>query len=188
MPRRRDAVRTVTDPRTLRALAHPLRVALLDLVDREGELTATRAAELTGENSANCSFHLRQLGKHGFLEPGKPADGRERPWRRAAAGERVPATTDARLLEASAVVGKLILERVAADAGAFLRGARSEAEPWFDASVMTTETLHLTAEELRDLSREVAAVIERRADARTPRPGTRPARVAATLFPLPRLE
>jgi Helix-turn-helix domain len=184
------AVRTVTDPRTLRALAHPLRLTLLDLIDREGQLTATRAAELTGENSANCSFHLRLLAKSGYVEPAPAADGRERPWRRTVAGARVPITSDPQLLAATAAVGSLVVERLAADAIGYME--RGDADvAWQDASLITDDTLHLTREELAELSREVGAIVERRARARAPRrrtdSETRPVRVAALLFPLPAL-
>jgi hypothetical protein len=184
------AVRAVTDPRTLRALAHPLRLTLLDLIDREGQLTATRAAELTGENSANCSFHLRLLAKSGYVEPAPAADGRERPWRRTVAGARVPITSDPQLLAATAAVGSLVVERLAADAIGYME--RGDADvAWQDASLITDDTLHLTREELAELSREIGAIIERRARARAPRRRaereTRPVRVAALLFPLPAL-
>jgi DNA-binding transcriptional ArsR family regulator len=178
------SIRTVTDPTTLRALAHPLRLSLLDLFDREGELTATRAAELTGESSANCSFHLRQLAKHGFIEQAEGRNGRERPWRRATAGARVPVTADPRLLDASAAVTRLVVEQLAAEVHDFLHERGVEEVEWQDAILLTSETFHLTLDELRNLSRDVAAAIERRAGAQTKREGTRPVRVAATLFPL----
>jgi DNA-binding transcriptional ArsR family regulator len=189
--RRLPDVRTVTDPRALRALAHPLRLTLLDLLDREGELTATRAAELTGESSANCSFHLRQLGKREFIEPAEAADRRERPWRRVAAGVRVPVTDDPALLRASASVGRLVVERVAVEAGEFLDLRAHDDLGWQDASLLTVETFHLTRDELHDLSREIAAVLESRIAARSAGGGsadleTRPVRVAGLVFPLPR--
>jgi hypothetical protein len=160
-------------------------LTLLDLLDREGQLTATRASELTGENTANCSFHLRQLAKRGFIEPADPADARERPWRRSTAGVRIPATTDPRLLAASATVGALVVERAAADAVQFLGEREHDEVGWQEASLVTIETLHLSRDELEELSREIAAVIERRESARSKRGGgTRPVRVAAMSFPL----
>ena len=191
MPSERREIRTVTDPRPLRALAHPLRLELLDLLDREGELTATRASQLTGHNSANCSFHLRHLAKHGFVEQAEASNRRERPWRRVAAGERVATTGDAQLLEASAAVGELILGRVAAEAARFLRGSRGDLA-WQDASFLTSDILYLSEEELRELGREVGAAIARRAG-RTPAEAKshrdlRPVRAAAALFPLEALE
>ena len=66
----------------MRALAHPLRLALLEFLDDVGEATATQCAKHTGESVANCSFHLRLLARYGFIEPAAQR-GRERPWRSA---------------------------------------------------------------------------------------------------------
>lgn len=68
----------------LRALAHPLRLQLLRLAAEAGEITTSAASIRTGESSANCSFHLRLLARHGFLESAPGRDRRERPWRVAA--------------------------------------------------------------------------------------------------------
>ncbi|HEY2443759.1 MAG TPA: helix-turn-helix domain-containing protein, partial [Streptosporangiaceae bacterium] len=54
-------VKQLTDPRALRAVAHPIRLSLIGVLRREGALTATQAGQLIGESSASCSFHLRQL-------------------------------------------------------------------------------------------------------------------------------
>ena len=62
--RDRGSVKRLTDPRALRALAHPIRMSLVGMLRVHGPLTATRAAELLGESSASCSFHLRQLAKY----------------------------------------------------------------------------------------------------------------------------
>src|ERR1051326_5509959 len=78
--------RELRDPQAFRALAHPLRLTLIELLTREGSLTATEAAELTGESPASCSFHFRQLAKYGFVEDAGGGHGRERPWRRSVAG------------------------------------------------------------------------------------------------------
>src|SRR5919108_2121595 len=79
MPRPRTI--ELTDPRALRALAHPIRLALLGALRREGPLTATQAGALVGESAASCSFHLRQLAKYGLVEEAGGGRGRERPWR-----------------------------------------------------------------------------------------------------------
>src|SRR5215207_8398047 len=71
----------VTDPRALRALSHPLRWRLLELIRLEESATATRCAELTGESVASCSYHLGILAKYGFVELADGAHGREKPWR-----------------------------------------------------------------------------------------------------------
>ena len=72
----------ITDPRALRALAHPLRLELVELLGALGQATAAACGRQLGTSQASCSFHLRQLAKYGFVEQAPPsADSRERPWR-----------------------------------------------------------------------------------------------------------
>jgi DNA-binding transcriptional ArsR family regulator len=72
----------VRDPRALRALAHPLRGALLAALRLDGPSTASRLAERLGESSGSTSYHLRQLAAFGFVEE-VPDEGnrRDRWWR-----------------------------------------------------------------------------------------------------------
>ncbi|HET7523686.1 MAG TPA: winged helix-turn-helix domain-containing protein, partial [Acidimicrobiales bacterium] len=74
----------LSDPRALRAMAHPTRLALVGLLRREGPLTATQAAAYVGESPSSCSFHLRQLEKWGLVEEAGGGRGRERPWKATA--------------------------------------------------------------------------------------------------------
>ncbi|WP_030057004.1 MULTISPECIES: winged helix-turn-helix domain-containing protein [Streptomyces] len=60
---------------------HAVRTALLELLAEHGTLTSTAAAARLGLSSGLCSFHLRQLGRHGLIEEAPPVDGRARPWR-----------------------------------------------------------------------------------------------------------
>ena len=71
----------VRDARALRALAHPIRGALLAALRMDGPSTASRLADRLGESSGSTSYHLRQLAAFGFVEevPGENA-GRERWW------------------------------------------------------------------------------------------------------------
>jgi DNA-binding transcriptional ArsR family regulator len=72
----------ISDPRTIRALAHPLRLDLLQLLGAGGPATAARCGRVLGASQASCSFHLRQLAKYGFVEDaGSGRDRRERQWR-----------------------------------------------------------------------------------------------------------
>ena len=48
--------------------AHPLREALLGLIDRDGTTTSTIAARELGESTGSCSFHLRRLEALGVIE------------------------------------------------------------------------------------------------------------------------
>ena len=80
-PEYSDGPRLVDDVRALRALAHPVRLALIEHLLIDGPLTATEASELVGESPSSCSFHLRQLAKYGFVEETGEGTGRRRPWR-----------------------------------------------------------------------------------------------------------
>ena len=70
----------------MRAVAHPVRIALLEVLTAEGPLTATQAGEIIGESPTTCSFHLRQLAKYGFIEEVTGVPGRKRPWQLVHAG------------------------------------------------------------------------------------------------------
>jgi predicted transcriptional regulator len=84
-PREERGQLNLTDPKAIRALAHPVRWALLDALDQAGTLTATQASEMLGESPANCAFHLRTLAKYGYVEEAGGGRGRERPWRPSSA-------------------------------------------------------------------------------------------------------
>ena len=65
---------------SLRALAHPLRWRLIDLLDSTGQATATQCAEALGETVASCAYHLSILGKYGYARQVAGHPGREKPW------------------------------------------------------------------------------------------------------------
>src|SRR6201986_2432886 len=72
----------ISDPKAIRALAHPLRLDLLQVLGSGGPATAAHCGRILGTSQANCSFHLRQLAKYGFVEDAGPGtDQRERQWR-----------------------------------------------------------------------------------------------------------
>ena len=54
-PRRDRGRLNLTDPKAIRALAHPVRMALLEALGHAGTLTATQASEMLGESPANSS-------------------------------------------------------------------------------------------------------------------------------------
>lgn len=91
----------LTDPHAMRALAHPVRLDLLAVLG-SGPLTATQCAEKVGESPQSCSYHLRTLAKHGFVEPAEAANGKERPWRKVARGLHWSASTDSEAARALA--------------------------------------------------------------------------------------
>ena len=81
----RDGRRRHPDARSLRGLAHPLRLQLLGLLRSDGPATATQLAVRTGQSSGATSYHLRQLAAYGFvIEDAERTTGRrERYWRAA---------------------------------------------------------------------------------------------------------
>jgi predicted ArsR family transcriptional regulator len=79
----------ITDPKALRALAHPVRWKLLEVIGREGTATATQCAQQTGESVANCSYHLNLLAKYRYVEQAQGGQGREKPWRLVAQRQKI---------------------------------------------------------------------------------------------------
>jgi hypothetical protein len=64
----------------LRAVAHPVRRHIIDLLGEHTTLTATECGRLLGLSAKVCSYHLGQLAGEGWVEE-VPAPGRNRPWR-----------------------------------------------------------------------------------------------------------
>ncbi|MBM7819391.1 DNA-binding transcriptional ArsR family regulator [Cellulosimicrobium cellulans] len=149
------------DPATIRALAHPLRLRILALLDDEGEVTATRCAEVTGESVASCSFHLRMLAKYGYVEPAGRR-GKERPWRSVGRGRQTTFDPDVpETLHAAGAVASLMIDQEAARVRTWLAGAVSDDPQWLLASTMTGASFYATREELDALAREVEALTDR---------------------------
>ncbi len=75
------------DLESLKALAHPMRVQILDVLSVHGPFTASGLAERLGESSGATSYHLRQLERHGFVrEVEGRGSAKERWWERVPGG------------------------------------------------------------------------------------------------------
>lgn len=146
----------VSDPKAIRALAHPTRLALLEILTGEGQATATRCAELSGHSVASCSFHLRTLAKHGFIEV-VPGPGREKPWRLTELRQRIDADSRA----ATAAFEEFFLGHEFARLRAWQERSSEEPEEWRQATVRGGATAWLTAAELAGFAAELEALIER---------------------------
>lgn len=152
-----EGIRQITHPRALRALSHPVRLALIDALREEGPLTATQAAELVGESAANCSFHFRTLARYGFVDEAEGGRGRQRPWRLISAAHQIP---DAGELPgeagiAAGALAEVLSERDAERHRTWLRTASQYPEAWRKASFYDSIKLQLTTEELEDLAETV---------------------------------
>src|SRR5207302_10877371 len=138
----------LTDPKAMRALAHPLRWALLEALGHAGTLTATQASEALGESPANCAFHLRTLAKYGFVREAGGGKGRERPWTRAhrsiSLDTKGQADYQAELAAhaLSQAYGERMIERIR-----YAYGNTSWPKGWGDAVISSDSVRFLTAAE-----------------------------------------
>ena len=168
------STKRITDPKALRALAHPIRMSLIGLLRAQGPLTATRAAELLGESSASTSFHLRQLAKYGMAEEAPGGQGRERPWQATTMSTDVPDfAEDAEFAAASGQFRVVLAERYFHWLMRWLAERPSESSQWQRADLFGDLLLYLTADELKELGTRVRELVDGYVD-RTARPELRP--------------
>jgi DNA-binding transcriptional ArsR family regulator len=166
-------LRTVSDARTLRALAHPVRIALLEELIASGPLTATEVGERIGESPTTCSFHLRQLARYGFVEEAGGGKGRARPWQVTTIGLSF-AAEDPEAELASAVLLRLIRERQLGRYQTWLDTKSSYPRRWRQAADDSQYLFYLTPEELTQLNQELLALLMPRSRERLTDPSRRP--------------
>ena len=160
----------VTDARAMRALAHPLRVALLDAIRRDGEITATRAAELLDESPANMSWHLQTLARYGFVEETGNGRGRSRPWRVTSDGQTFETgTTERDSATAGEALERTFLERTHNRMHRWWSERMTYPAKWRRAAFITDTVTYLTADELVSIMGEIQAIHDRYADRRQKR-------------------
>jgi len=169
---------SITDPTVMRALAHPVRMALIELFGVRPTLTATQASEALGESPANCAFHLRTLAKYGFVEEAGGGRGRERPWRASTRSLRIRLrSSDLESEQARVAAGAL--EQVWYDRWfARIRTVfvnRRWSSEWEGAAGSSQTLTFLTPEELRGVRDEIDVIISRHLDERRLDPSKRPA-------------
>src|SRR5690348_17095985 len=159
---RRRTVTRLTDPRALRAYAHPVRMALVGLLRTEGPLTATRAGELLGESSGTCSFHLRQLAKYGLVEEAGGGTGREKPWRATTTSTDWDATGDETPESAAAtgLLASVIAERYFEQLARWLEASPDEPQEWRQAAMLGDRVLYVTPAELEEIGDRVRGVLD----------------------------
>jgi DNA-binding transcriptional ArsR family regulator len=154
-------VKQLTDPKALRALAHPIRLKLLGQLRIHGQLTATQAGELLGESSASCSFHLRQLAKYGLVEEAGGGQGRERPWRATTMFTSVPDYAEDPKVDAAAdLLRGVIADQYIADLMRWLEAKPDEPEEWQQAAQLGDDFVYLTASELTELGERARELLD----------------------------
>jgi DNA-binding transcriptional ArsR family regulator len=165
MPKR-EGMLELTDPRQMRALAHPLRLRLLGLLRSDGPATATTLADQVRESPALVSYHLRTLAVYGFIAeaPELGTDGRERWWRAAHSGMTWSPADFLDSPERAAAAGALlheIAERYADAAREWLADSATWSQDWNDAADMSDWRLELAPDQVRAMEDELIEVIER---------------------------
>ena len=157
--------RRVTDAGALKALAHPVRLGILELLVTQGPLTATEAGRLLDETPANCSWHLRRLAEHGFVREAPSRGGRSRPWRAVSEGLTwEDGDEDPELTAAGEALSDMLLERELQRFRAARASAASEPQEWREVTHLNQSRLWLTADEARALSEELAELFLRHAE------------------------
>lgn len=151
------------DSRTLRGLAHPVRVRLLGMLRIDGPSTATKLGERLGLSSAATSYHLRQLATYGFIVDAEDLSaGRERWWRaahRVTTFDLTPSSDPDSAAEGEAYL-RSIVEISAANIQRYLDERPTLPPEWQSAGTMSDLTLRLTAEQAAELSRAMWALVE----------------------------
>jgi predicted ArsR family transcriptional regulator len=181
----RETVR-LSDPRALRAYAHPLRLSLIGMLRRNGPMTATQCAAVLDENVPNCSFHLRQLAKYGLAERAPAADGRERPWQATAGSTSWADDSDDQEMRAAAdQLNAAILGQYMRRAEAYLAVRGAESAEWRAAAGFGDDMIYVTAEQLVALTRQVEALLEPYRDRAGRAAGSRPVTVVQMAIPTP---
>ncbi|MBS2547764.1 helix-turn-helix transcriptional regulator [Catenulispora sp. NL8] len=152
----------VDDPVALRALTHPVRIAVLEALTTKGPLTATEAGETIGASATTCSFHLRQLAKYGFVEEAGHGPGRRRPWRLTHLGiSYSQAADDPRTAEAAKRLAGLVMGQSLVRLRTWMETRDKFPPTWQKAADTTTAVLFATPDELKALNNELLAVVMR---------------------------
>jgi DNA-binding transcriptional ArsR family regulator len=181
--------RKLTDAQTLRALAHPVRIALYEELAYGGAMTATELGERIGETATTCSFHLRQLAKYGFVEEAGGGKGRARPWRLASLGWNiVPVASDQETQIAGDAVLRLSRERAFARYQRWQETKAGYPREWREAANDSDYLTYVTPQELTQMKKELHAVLERfrnrLVDPATRPPGALPVETLLLSYPI----
>jgi predicted ArsR family transcriptional regulator len=185
---------TIVDAASLRALAHPIRWALIEALGSEGTATATRCAELLGESQATCSFHLRQLARFGMIEEAPSTSKRERPWRLKSVRQSwsTEPTGERSRDDAARQLSQVFIDRETERIRRWSRTFSEAPAEWRQAAAMSGVLTWLTPEELAEFGAELAELLQKRSDRiahpdRRP-PGARPVRLFGIGFPVLELD
>ena len=147
----------ISDPRALKALAHPARNRILEHLQVHGPATATDCASVAGVSPSACSYHLRMLARYAFVEPARDpdrSDGRERLWDAVVRGwTAVPGEdTDPQEMQTiDRALARILLDGSDEKVLAWTDHSAQDTQAWRDAALVSNSTIAVTVEELSDL-------------------------------------
>jgi DNA-binding transcriptional ArsR family regulator len=174
------------DARSLLALAHPLRIRMLNRLMRGDPATASQLAAELGESSGATSYHLRILARHGFVaEESDRGSRRERYWRAVAGGIHLPGydlLDDQTTRAATRVLVGEVHRQASEHLGRWVDESVGWSKEWQSASTDSVYTLHLDSTEAATLKKEIVAILARLRD-RPAGPDTAPVEVHLNIFP-----
>lgn len=173
----------ISDPRAIRALAHPARLQVLAALFSGAQLTATQCSTLVGLSPSAMSYHLRALHRWGLIEPAaEQPSARERPWRARGGRLRIESAHPQATVSAEQALLQALLD---ADRDAALHALARETDPaWRSATTVDRAHVWLTAEEATQLAALVGEQLRRYTRRRPHPPGTRAVQVSWILTPL----
>ncbi|BDV30761.1 winged helix-turn-helix domain-containing protein [Microbacterium terricola] len=180
------------DGRALRALAHPLRVQIYDILSQYGPQTASSLAAMTGESSGSTSYHLRALAKHDLIrEVEDRGTARERWWERPRGGISLTNPEAMKTPSGKAATQVVMTEFLNRRHQQLMRyvaeGIQAPDDLEEDSAMISTATAHLTLEQTRELIARVQSVIDETVERYRDQEGegVRPVSLRADIFPLP---
>ena len=182
------------DAAALKAMAHPLRVQILRILELRRRASVTSLAEELGETTGATSYHLRQLARHGFVEQFEPDDvpearrtaGRKQRWWRMAVDQIHMSGVEFLDNEDTREAVGHVLREFQADrsrrlANWFATATQWPAE-WQKASSDLDTHLDLSPRQARALADEFSALVEKYRNLRPGR-GARAVDVQYAVFP-----
>lgn len=154
---------SLRDPKSLRALAHPLRLQLLGVLRADGAHSVGQLAEIVDEAPGTVSYHVGTLAKFGFVveAPELARDGRERWWRAAhshTSFDPAELLNDPEQHAAARTLQQVILQSYLGELLDALDAEATIGEEWVAASTHGDSFAHLTAPQLAELTAELAAL------------------------------
>ena len=177
----------IRDPRALRALAHPVRLEILERLGLDGPATATEIGAAVGVSPSAASYHLRALARFGLVVDaggGRAATGRgRRPEPASCSSLRSMSGPGAEA--AVQLLSAQLIARGEQETLAFVAAESSHDADWRAASHIANATLNLTAAEAVEVVKQIDAVLAPYLrSSRTDAPEDAvPARLLLRLFP-----